>query len=286
MEEDISLENKKKIGIIPKIIIFILIISIFIYCYMRFLEPTFLIVKEEAVISELIPESFNGFKIVQFSDIHFGRTTNEQELEKVINHILELKTDILVFTGDLFDDYITLSNNNKQFLKDTLKKTSARLGKYAILGDEDYLDISLYEEIMKEAGFKILDNENIPIYYEGNTPIYLSGIPSISKKEQDLSKAFLKENGGYQILLMHEPILFDDVKNDANLVLAGHSLGGLVRLPYLDGLFHLENTGNYQTGKYTLGNSTMYVSSGIGTQNISLRFFNPPSITLYRLYNN
>ena len=286
MEEQLDLE-KKKLGIIPKIFIAIVIFCLLLACYMLFLEPKLLVTHEYAVVHESIPDSFNGFKIVQFSDIHFGRTTNEKEVAKVVEEINLQKPDLLVFTGDLFDSYINLSEGNVQFLKSELAKTSATLGKYAIRGDSDYLNIALYEEIMKEAGFIILDNQNIPIYYKGTTPIYLSGIPTISEGNQDLTKAFAKELEGsyYQILLMHEPILFQEVKSKSQLVLAGHSLGGLIHLPFMGGVFKKENVEDYERGKYLDGSSVMYVSNGIGTEDLSVRFLNVPSISLYRLYN-
>ena len=141
---------------------------------------------------------------------------------------------------------------------------------------------------MKETNFEILDNKNVPIYYKGNTPIYLSGIPSISKKEQDLSKCFIQEEekNAYQILLMHEPVLFDEISKDADFVLAGHTLGGLIRVPFLGGIVKLENNGNYEVGKYEKGASTMYISNGLGTEKVNLRLCNPPSVTLYRLYHS
>lgn len=288
MEEQVTLETeKKKLGILPKIFIAITIVLILLACYMFLLEPKLLITREYAVVNESIPDSFNGFKIVQFSDIHFGRTTNEKEVQKVVQEINLQKPDLLVFTGDLFDSYINLSEDNVEFLKTELAKTTATIGKYAIFGDSDYLNISLYEEIMKEAGFTILTNQNIPIYYEGTTPIYLSGIPTISQGNQDLTKAFVKENDekAYQILLMHEPVLFQEVKSKSQLVLAGHSLGGLIHIPFVGGVFKKENTGEYDQGMYTGGSSVMYVSNGIGTEDLSVRFLNIPSISLYRLYN-
>ncbi len=285
--EEKAQEEKKKLGVLPKIGIFILIVIILLTCYMFFIEPKLLTTKEYAVINTSIPDSFNGFKIVQFSDIHFGRTTNEKEVEKVVEEINKNKPDILAFTGDLFDAYINLSEENVSFLKEALKKTSASIGKYAIKGDSDYLNIKLYEEIMTEAGFTILENKNIPIYYEGTTPIYLSGISSISRNTPDYTLAFQTEteNEYYQILLTHEPIIFTNVQNEANLVLAGHSLGGLINIPYYGGLIKKENVGDYTRGMFTSNKSTMYVSNGIGTENISIRFLNMPSISLYRLYN-
>ena len=99
--------------------------------------------------------------------------------------------------------------------------------------------------------------------------------------------AFTKEMNGnfFQILLTHEPIIWKQVQSKTNLVLAGHSLGGLVRIPFVGGLIKKDNVGDYVVGKFENGNSIMYVSNGIGTENFSFRLFNKPSITLYRLYN-
>lgn len=287
MEEEVTITEKKKLGFFTKFLLILILLIICLISYMHFIEPKILITEEIAIINPSLPDSFNGFKIVQFSDIHFGRTTNEKEIEKVVEEINLAKPDILVFTGDLFDSYINLSEENIAFLKEELSKTTATIGKYAIKGDSDYLNIEKFEEIMQEAGFTILENQNIPIYYQGTTPIYLSGIPSVTQGNQDLTKAFIKESDSkfYQILLTHEPILFQEVTNQANLILAGHSLGGLIRIPFLGGLIEKENVGNYEYGKYESGSATMYVSNGIGTENLSFRFLNIPSITLYRLYN-
>ena len=287
MEEVELKEEKKGHHILIKILLFLLTIVGLVFCYMYFFEPKTIITHEYAIVNEALPDSFNGFKIAHFSDIHFGRTTNEKEVQKVVSLLNEMKPDIIVFTGDLFDNYITLSEDNKEFLKSELSKLSSTIGKYAVMGDTDYIDEGAFKEIMEGAGFTILENTNVPIYYEGNTPIYLSGVSSITKESPDYTNAFKKtaEGNFYQILLCHEPILFRNVSNDTNLVLSGHSLGGLVRIPFLGGLIKKDNVGEYELGKYTTNSSTLFVSNGIGTENLSLRFLNYPSINLYRMYN-
>lgn len=289
-EKDLIQEEStpKKFGFFSKFFFFLLAFLVLLYCYMHFVEPKKLIVKEYPVKHNLIPESFNGFKIVQFSDIYFGSSINENELKRIVHKINELKPDVLVFTGNLFSSSITLSEANKSFLKDILKETQAKIKKFAIKGNSDYLDIDLYEEILENANFTILDNLNIPIYFDSDTPIYFGGISSISKKEMDLTKALIQEDEkkAYQIFLLHEPILFDEICRDTHLILSGHSLGGILRLPFLGGTIALENVGEYTGDQYFKGKSVMYVSSGLGTEKYNVRFFNPPSISLYRLYHD
>lgn len=283
MEKKVKVKPRKGV----KIILFIILILFLLFLYARYINTHGFTVKEIAVINKNLNETYNGLKIVQFSDLHYGRTTFEDDLSDVIDKINYINPDIIVFTGDLFDNYITLSEDNKEFLKIELSKLSSTIGKYAVMGDTDYIDEVAFKEIMEGAGFTILENTNVPIYYEGNTPIYLSGISSITKESPDYTNAFKKtaEGNFYQILLCHEPILFRNVSNDTNLVLSGHSLGGLVRIPFLGGLIKKDNVGEYELGKYTTNSSTLFVSNGIGTENLSLRFLNYPSINLYRMYN-
>lgn len=285
MEELEEFHPKKKI--IFKIGLFLLLLIGLLLSYMYFVEPKLLTTNEYAIIDENLPSSFNGFKIAHFSDIHFGRTINEHEMQKVVQKLNEMKPDIVVFTGDLFDSYITLSEDNKIFLKEELNKITSNIGKFAVMGDNDYLDENAYKEIMKSSGFTILENSNIPIFYQGSIPIYLGGVPSVSKGIQDYTKALTKDLEGsyYQIFLSHEPISFSSVKSFSNLVLTGHTLGGLVHIPFVGGIVKKNNVGEYLNGKYVNGSSTMFVSNGIGTEDISLRFLNTPSINLYRLYN-
>lgn len=280
-------ETTKKPRILLKIIIgIILLISIF-FLYAFKVEPKLLKVTEYALVNEKLPESFNGLKIVQFSDIHFGVSTGEKEMNQVIEKINYLKPDILVFTGDLFDDSINLTDTNIEYLTNTLSKLNANIIKLAVKGDEDYLDENSFTNIFTKANFKILESENLPIYYESDTPIYISGISSITKNKYDLTNAFKKENtNNLQIFLVHEPVIFDEVQNEADIVLAGHSLGGLIRLPFVHEIYSQANTGNYQKGIYNQKNSTLIVNGGIGTQKINARFNNIPEINLYRLYSN
>lgn len=277
MEKEIVETSKKRWP--KRLFIIIFLLSLFII-YVHKIEPSIISTREYPIINQNIPPSFNGFKIAHFSDIHFGRTTNETEVKKVVEKINEMKADIIVFSGDLFDPYITLSEENKNFLAEELSKMTSTLGKYAILGDNDLEKKDTFQEIMNKANFIVLD-KNIPIYYKGNIPIFLQGYSS----NQNIDTSNLKQKQ-YQITLCHEPIIFDEVYQKSNLVLAGHSLGGLVRLPFTNGLFKPNNTSDYIYGKYEKETSTLYVSNGIGTENLSIRFLNIPEINLYRLYNN
>ena len=277
-------KGKKKLKLLPKIGIILLIIISSLYIYMHYIEPRMITINEQAIYNELIPESFIGTKIIHFSDIHFGRTTNEPEIKKIIAKIKETNPDIIVFTGDLFDPYINLSENNINFLTEELKTLNAPLGKYAIWGDNDYLNEEAYKSIMKNASFRLLENENTTIYNKDFTPIHLGGIGNITKGYNNEADAIKKETPGFQIVLSHEPTSIYSLKGQCELILSGHSLGGLINFPGLTNITNKQYVDKYLKGKFIEDNTVMIVNEGLGTETISLRFNNHPTINLYRLY--
>lgn len=85
-----------------------------------------------------------------------------------------------------------------------------------------------------------------------------------------------------QLFLSHEPGVIIDVKNETDFIFSGHTLGGLIRLPFIGGIKKNQNSLSFEKGKYLEGKTTLFVNSGIGTEDISLRLFNYPTIYCYR----
>ncbi len=284
---EIKEQEPKKSHILLNIFIIIVILIIGLYLYARYVEPSKLIVKEYKISSENIPSNFSGIKIVHFTDLYWGNTTYDENLEKLVERINELKPDLILFTGNL-----AASNKNIEKLTERLSNLNASLGKYAVKGNKDY-DID-YDSIMSQSGFKILSNEYDLIYNEGLTPIYICGLNSSLKETVNLDNCLnyletLEEgiyNPKYKIIMVHEgdvtkKILKEDIKFD--LILSGNSLNGTIDLPYYGPLFIPKGSKEYISPHYTRGNTEIYISSGIGTDKYPYRVFNPPSFNLYRL---
>ena len=90
----------------------------------------------------------------------------------------------------------------------------------------------------------------------------------------------------YKILLIHEPDYINNIDySNFNLILAGHSHNGQVKLPFVGGIILPNGAKKYYKEYYKLNNTDLYISSGIGTSQISFRLFNRPSINFYRLTN-
>lgn len=271
---------------LKKIIIFIVIIITLFISYSMFVEPNLLQVKEYKIDTNKIDTNFHGLKIIQISDINYGTSFNETDLEKTITKINELKPDIVVFTGNLIDKTIKIDDKNKKILIKHLSKIETSLYKYAIYGSNDYN--STFEDIMNESNFIILDNETKLIYNEDETPIVLIGFNN-NKKEKDYTiiNNFIDEidtTNFYKIVLTHSAEITDEILiHNPDLILSGNTLGGIINPGFTKPLFLEDNT-KYFEEHYKLKDTHLYVSNGLGTDETNMRFNNIPSISLFRVY--
>ncbi|MFA5603940.1 MAG: metallophosphoesterase [Bacilli bacterium] len=288
---------KKKLLIVMGIIILVFL-TVFAYAY--FIGTKGLVVKEIKITDNTIPNNFHGFKIVHLSDIHYGRSVKEKEIKKIVEKINILKPDIIVISGDLLDRDIELTNEQQKLLTEQLKKIDVTIGKYIIAGNHDYDNgIDKWQIIVQDSDFINLNDNYQLIYNKGTTPILINGMSSNLHKHMTIEQKlenhfkFLKEfdnpdnktiKPAYNIMIIHEPDFIDEFKHDNfNLILAGHSHNGQVRLPFVDKLVTPLGAKKYHSEQYNLGNTNMYISSGLGTSTLDVRLFNKPSINFYRL---
>lgn len=189
-----------------------------------------------------LPENFKGYKIVQISDVHSGSFFNPQKLQKAIDLINEQDTDVVLFTGDMVNNY---ADEFKPFIP-LFKSIKAKDGKFSILGNHDYGDygawnsreekaqnIPTLKNYQAEAGFKLLRNENIALEKNGEK-IYLLGVENWGIKPfpqyGDLDKALKGvPEDAIKVLMSHDPTHFDEVvkkhKTHVHLTLSGHTHG-------------------------------------------------------------
>ena len=189
-----------------------------------------------------LPENFKGYKIVQISDVHSGSFFNPQKLQKAIDLINEQDADVVLFTGDMVNNY---ADEFKPFIP-LFKSIKAKDGKFSILGNHDYGDygawnsreekahnIPTLKNYQAEAGFKMLRNENIALEKNGEK-IYLLGVENWGIKPfpqyGDLDKALLGvPEDAIKVLMSHDPTHFDEVvkkhKTNVHLTLSGHTHG-------------------------------------------------------------
>ena len=263
----------------------IIIISLLFYLYTTYISSKLITVKEERIINEKIPSSFNGLKLIQISDIHYGSTIFKKDIKKLVNDINERNPDLVVFTGDLIDKNYKLKANEQEYLIKELTKIKTSIGKYAVRGEEDK---NQFDTIMNQSQFTILNNSYDLIYNNSNNPILIVGINSTDAKIDEAFKYFSEPTHNsniYTITLLHQPDLVDAIidKYNSDLILAGHSHNGQINIPKIGGIIKKEGAEKYINEYYQLGETQLYISSGIGTNGIGFRLFCRPSINFFRL---
>lgn len=276
------------------LIFFILIIT-GVLLYSRFIGTTGLNIKEYRLTYKKLTNDFYGLKIVHLSDIHYGRTVHKKELEKIKKEVNLMKPDIIVFTGDLIDKDTKLKDKDLKVLNEFLNGMEASIGKYAITGNHDY-KFKNYDIIIDNGGFTNLNDKYDLIYTEGTNNILIAGVSTNIYGKKTINDK-LKETFEYlkntdnkpvmNILIMHEPDFIDETDySKFNLVLAGHSHNGQVRLPFMGAIIKPKYAKKYYDEYYKIKNTDLYISSGIGVSEVNFRLFNRPSFNLYRLTNH
>ena len=269
------------------LIVFIVVFSSTLI-YARLLGTKGLKIKEYKIVNSKITDEYYGLKIVHLSDIHFGSSVSKKDLENIVKKVNLTKPDIIVITGDLLTDEWEYDINDLE----VLKNLKANLGKYIISGNHD--NIEVYNEIIDKIGFTNLNDTYKLIYNNSNEPIIVSGISSnlVNDNIKDKVKSFndyietCNQVPIYSILLIHEPDYIDNIDlNNYDLILAGHSHGGQVRLPLIGSIFTPVGSKKYYNEYYNISGKPLYVSSGIGTSLMRLRLFEHPSFNFYRLSN-
>ncbi len=285
-------EDEKKNNVFAIIAFFIVVIFLGIFSYARYVGTKGLVVKEYKIESTNLPDSFNGFKLVHFSDFHLGRTTVIEDLEKLVNQMNILKPDLIVFTGDLIASNKNITSEEESKMIELLSSLEFTVGKYAVKGNTDY-DTKEFDKIMYDSNFNVLENSFDLIYSKGLTPIFLGGVSSPMKKDVNLETVFSYFSSteeelykaSYKIILTHEgDVTTDILKYDStvDLILGGNSLNGSVVIPYYGQLFLPKGSQQYYAPHYEVGKTQIFISSGLGTDTHKFRLFNKPSFNFYR----
>lgn len=269
-------------------VVCLIIIGIIIYA--RYIGTMGFITKEYTIKDKDIPSDFDGLKIVHFSDLHYNRAININKVKSIVKEINLINPDIVVFTGDLIDKDVYLTEDDYSDLIKVFSNIEAKYGKYAVIGNHDYIkDKNNFKKVFDNSGFSILDNSYDIINSANNEKIYIGGLSTVSFDQEDLVKTmdYLKDKSDidYRIILVHEPDIADEIVKDyeINLILAGHSHNGQIRLPIIGAIYKPPYAKKYYDSYYEVDGTDLYISSGIGVSNFNYRLFDRPSINFYRI---
>jgi predicted MPP superfamily phosphohydrolase len=292
----------------------------------RFIEPVLLSTSRHRMCIPDLPPSLRGFKILQFSDLHFNPQQSPSYLDKLANQIKALSPDLIAFTGD-FLCYSKLEEPDR--LKQFLNRLSAPHGCFAVLGNHDYAqsvsinaagDYDVIEEepsslkkvfsrlarsisptkqvtqrarntpfnsslteLLKETPFTLLHNETKQISV-GTSKLNLCGFGEHMLGKTLPSSAYAHYDPAYPgILLLHNPDGAPHLKHyPGNIILAGHTHGGQINLPWIWKRFTLMENRSLKRGWHAVDGKQLYINRGIGGV-LPFRFFAVPELLLLTL---
>lgn len=240
-----------------------------------------------------LPEAFEGFRILQLSDLHIGPFMTAREIRRVVEISNQLQPDLAVLTGD----YVTWDASTQYAVVDALSALKARHGVYGCLGNHEiytHTEDSI-TRLFAARNFRILRQERAVICRDQEF-INLIGVDFQSKSSsgrfgRGRVRTYLEgvnrlmSPGMVNILLSHNPNTFDRAAElGIDLSLAGHTHGGQVALEFLDvDLSPARLITPYVRGWFKKGRGQLYVNRGIGTIAFPIRFCSPPEITVYHL---
>ena len=237
-----------------------------------------------------LPSAFDGFRIVQFSDIHLAEYTEDFFLDEVIDRVNALQPDLLLITGD----FVSRGPLSMDVTYSAAARCAAMLSRltcperYGILGNHDAMVGSrIVRDHMENNGLPMLVNEYVRIE-RGGAHVILSGLDDWSFGRPNLTKAVPENPDAPVILMVHEPDYAVHIANHrrgplVDLVLSGHTHGGQIRLPGLRPLALPPLGRIFPEGHFVVGQMQLYVNRGLGTVGLPMRLNCPPEITVATL---
>lgn len=237
-----------------------------------------------SVLSADLPDSFNGFRIAHVSDFHNAELGENNR--RLIEKLRDTSPDIIAITGDSIDSRHTDMDLTINFIEQAMEIAQC----YFVVGNhEARFEASEYQSFearMIELGVIVLHNESSIIEKNGER-ITIFGVDDLNY-DGDFYENLKKgaEIDGFTVLLSHRPEYFQEyVDNGYDLVLSGHAHGGQFRLPFIGGLY-APTQGvfpKYDAGAYTLSDTTMIVSRGLGNSSFPIRLNNSPELVIIEI---
>lgn len=268
-----------------RLFVLIVILAGLVFAYSRYIEPNFLTTKELIIESSHSENITKDIKIAVFADTHFGEYYSLDDFSKVQTAMEELAPDIVIFAGDLIDDYNSYDQDVEK-ISENLAKIKAPLGKFAVFGNHDYGGGAEhhYEKIMNDGGFTVLKNQYHPLDDLG---LSIIGIDDVVIGYGNSDIVSWARPDYYNIILSHAPDVVDEVLDyNADLMISGHTHGRQINLKFFDDKILPPYGKKYVKGSFefdNLRNTRLYVNAGVGMTQLPYRLLSPPEVSLILL---
>jgi predicted MPP superfamily phosphohydrolase len=227
-----------------------------------------------------LPKELDGLRIVQLSDIHLSAFTSREQIERAVDRANDLEADIVALTGD----YISKERQYAAPCAEILGRLRARYGVFAVLGNHDHwTDAALITDLFRAEGITVLINEGMRFEQQGAS-FWLAGVDDTMVGLEDLSLALAgSTDNEMKLVLAHNPIILRRAaRAGVDLVLSGHTHGGQVT-------WRSEKSASGRPRRRLLrglarqGATQIYVTRGLGTVVLPIRYGCPPEVSLLEL---
>jgi predicted MPP superfamily phosphohydrolase len=241
------------------------------------------VTRYETIQIDRWPTELSDLKIAVLSDIHAGgRFIDDRKLRLIVERTNQLNPDLILILGDYISGGRNKHAMDPEVFAPVLKDFRAPLGVYAVLGNHDWwFDGERVRRALEANGLKVLENDVARIEARGK-PFWLLGLADLWTRTPRVHPAIEKVPEGEPIIaIAHNPDLFPQLPQRVSLLLAGHTHGGQVRLPLIGTVVHTSDYGDhYEAGHVFENGHHLFVTTGIGTSIVPVRFGVPPEIVL------
>jgi len=265
----------------------VLLLLAFVVFWAFFIEPNRLVVREETIAIDNWPRALDGFKIAVISDIHAGGSfIDDKKLHLIVDRTNQLNPDLILIAGDFITGNGRMSHRiEPEVFAPVLKNLHAPLGVYAVLGNHDWwYNAPKVRRALEANGIRVLENDYTEIHARDSS-FFLAGLADLWEGQQRIQETIAKIPPGPPVIaLTHNPDIFPQLPQRVTLLLAGHTHGGQVRFPLIGTVVQSSRYGDrYVSGHVVENGHHLFVTTGIGTSIVPVRFGVPPEIVLLTL---
>ena len=264
--------------------VLLLLIAVCVAIWSTCIEPNRLVIHAETIKIDDWPKELNGLHIAVISDIHTGGPfIDEKKLNDIVEKTNALHPDLIVLLGDY------MSGNNwhshrvePEVTAAALRNLHAPLGVFSVLGNHDWwYDGEKVRRGFEQNGIRVLENEVVELNWQGK-PFWLAGLADFWTRPQHISETIAKTPPDATVIaLTHNPDIFPNVPQRVSLLLAGHTHGGQVNIPFIGTPIVPSDYGPKYTAGHVMENGHhLFVTTGIGISILPVRFRVPPEIVL------
>jgi predicted MPP superfamily phosphohydrolase len=240
-------------------------------------------VRHETLELPAWPESLSGLRLAVIADLHAGTPQiDEERIERIVARMNQERVDLFALLGDYIDTNVALAEwIAPERIAARLGRLESRLGTYAVLGNHDWAHAGArMGQSLRDAGITLLENQAVEV--EG---FWIAGLGDLMMRTADLEGTIAQVPPGAPVLLFsHNPDVFPHVPESVALTLSGHTHGAQVDIPVLRDKFTPSRFGaRYTGGHIEEGGRHLYVSDGIGTSRLPVRFRAKPELPVIEL---